>query len=195
MEPLQLPGSSFELTLFKIAHSSPLPIVIYNFPAVAGGIDLDSDLITDIATSTTNVVGVKLSCGNVGKLQRISASTSAEKFAPLAGKADILLPSLLAGSSGAIAALANVVPKVHVHILQLYAAGNFSRAQEIQKYLSLTDWALAKHGISGVKTVCQKWFGYGTSMVRSPLPITDASALSKELELNLQWLIQLESSL
>ncbi|KFZ18873.1 hypothetical protein V501_00966 [Pseudogymnoascus sp. VKM F-4519 (FW-2642)] len=179
----------------EVARKSALPIVIYNFPAVVSSIDLDSDLITELATSSSNIVGVKLTCGNVGKLQRISASTSNEKFVPLAGKSDFLLPALVAGSSGAIAALANVVPKVHVHVLQLYAAGDLAKAQDIQKSLALADWALAKYGISGVKTVCQKWFGYGTGMVRAPLPVVDVVGLSKDLELRLQCLIDMELSL
>lgn len=174
---------------------SPLPIVIYNFPAVTGGIDLDSDLIVDIATSTSNIVGVKLTCGNVGKLQRISASTSKDKFVPLAGKADFLLPALVAGSSGAITALSNVIPKVHVHLLQLYTAGDIVQAQGIQEGLALADWVLAKYGISGVKAACQKWFGYGTGKVRAPLPTADVGGLSKELEQTLQCLIDLERSL
>jgi L-threo-3-deoxy-hexylosonate aldolase len=43
-----------------VAEASPLPIVLYNFPAVSGGIDLDSDLIVDVIKACPNVVGVKL---------------------------------------------------------------------------------------------------------------------------------------
>lgn len=43
-----------------VAESSPLPIVLYNFPAVSSGIDLDSDLIVDVLKASANVVGVKL---------------------------------------------------------------------------------------------------------------------------------------
>jgi 4-hydroxy-2-oxoglutarate aldolase len=34
--------------------------MMYNFPAVSGGIDLSSDLIIDIAKQSPNVCGVKL---------------------------------------------------------------------------------------------------------------------------------------
>lgn len=43
-----------------VAEASPLPVVLYNFPAVSGGIDLDSELIVDIVKASGNVVGVKL---------------------------------------------------------------------------------------------------------------------------------------
>jgi 2-keto-3-deoxy-L-rhamnonate aldolase len=50
-----------------VAKYSPLPIVIYNFPGVCNGVDLDSDMITSIAKKHSNVVGVKLTCGSVAK--------------------------------------------------------------------------------------------------------------------------------
>ena len=43
-----------------VSNASPLSIVLYNFPAVSGGIDLDSDLIIDVLKATDNVIGVKL---------------------------------------------------------------------------------------------------------------------------------------
>lgn len=43
-----------------IANASPLPVILYNFPAVSAGIDLDSDLIVSVAKEAPNAVGVKL---------------------------------------------------------------------------------------------------------------------------------------
>lgn len=34
--------------------------IVYNFPAVSGGIDMDSDLIVDIVKAAPNVCGAKL---------------------------------------------------------------------------------------------------------------------------------------
>ena len=64
----------------EIAEHSPLPIVTYNFPAVCNGVDLDSETITAIAEKHSNVVGVKLTCGSVGKLTRLAASFSPDRF-------------------------------------------------------------------------------------------------------------------
>lgn len=60
-------------------------------------------------------MGAKLTCGNLGKLQRIARPGPGSPFAAFAGKSDFFLPGLVAGSHGVIAALANVVPRVHVH--------------------------------------------------------------------------------
>jgi dihydrodipicolinate synthase/N-acetylneuraminate lyase len=62
-----------------VADASPLPILIYNYPAVTG-VDLDSDTIIELAKHP-NIVGCKLTCGNMGKLNRIAAATSAATYA------------------------------------------------------------------------------------------------------------------
>jgi len=65
----------------EVAEKSPLPIVIYNFPAVCNGIDLDSEIIATLAMKHSNIVGVKLTCASVGKIVRLSAELPAERFA------------------------------------------------------------------------------------------------------------------
>lgn len=45
----------------QVAQSSPLPIIIYNFPAVCNGLDLDSDVMTALAEKNPNIVGTKVS--------------------------------------------------------------------------------------------------------------------------------------
>ncbi|KAK2685386.1 hypothetical protein QWA68_015119 [Fusarium oxysporum] len=167
-----------------VASKSPLPVFIYNFPGVTSGIDVDSDLILELANESSNIVGVKLTCGNLGKL-----------FAAFAGKADFLLPGLVVGSNGVISALANVVPRVHVEVIRLYTAGDLEKAKAIQAELSKADWALLKFGISGVKTACEKWFGYGSGKVRSPLPNVDVRKLSEGDISALESLVKMEKSL
>jgi 4-hydroxy-2-oxoglutarate aldolase len=53
-------GEALKCFFVDIAAASPLPIIVYNFPGVSGGIDLDSDLIVDVVRQAPNVVGVKL---------------------------------------------------------------------------------------------------------------------------------------
>ena len=57
----------------EVADKSTLPVVIYNFPGVCNGVDLDSELIAKIAQHP-NVVGVKLTCASVGKITRLAAT-------------------------------------------------------------------------------------------------------------------------
>lgn len=55
-------NSVIEKFFQDVADKSPLPVVIYNFPGVCNGVDLDSELIAKIGQHP-NVVGVKLTCG------------------------------------------------------------------------------------------------------------------------------------
>jgi 4-hydroxy-2-oxoglutarate aldolase len=97
--------------------------MMYNFPGVSGGIDMDNDFIIDIAKSAPNICGVKLTCGAVGKLTRITAAVNEPSFlkqyprkvetAPflvIDGFIHFLLSSMASGSSGAITGLANFAP-------------------------------------------------------------------------------------
>ncbi|KAF7773280.1 hypothetical protein Agabi119p4_5447 [Agaricus bisporus var. burnettii] len=153
----------------EVAEGSPIPVMIYNFPTVTAGQDLDSELIGKLATHP-NIVGTKLSCGNIGKTHRLTSRFSQSDFAVYAGRSDTYLFGLLAGSSGAIAALVNLVPKLHLKLYKLFQDGNIKDAMELQAKLGHGDWASSKvGGIGGLKAVITANFGYGNPNVRGPL--------------------------
>ncbi|KAL3481112.1 aldolase [Aspergillus californicus] len=178
--------------LYDVATESDLPVLIYNFPGVTGGIDISSDSIIRLANATPKIVGCKLTCGNVGKLQRISSTLSPTSFAAFGGKSDFFLPALVAGSQGIIAALANIVPRLHVHVLELYKKGNLSGAQELQSKLSHADWALSKVGVAGVKAIIAHHFGYGTGRGRRPLGNTTIEKISGDILEPIREVVELE---
>jgi 2-keto-3-deoxy-L-rhamnonate aldolase len=187
----------------QVATSSPLPVLIYNFPGVTSGIDISSDSIIRLANSTPNIVGCKLTCGNVGKLQRITSTLSplgggagrAGGFAAFGGKSDFFLPALVAGSHGIIAALANIAPRLHVRLLRLYEEGNLQGAQRIQATLSDADWALGKVGVVGVKAVIERFFGYGSGRGRRPLGVVEAEAIGEDILKVIGEVVRLEEEL
>ncbi|KAK5032286.1 hypothetical protein LTS07_002010 [Exophiala sideris] len=116
-----------------VAKASPLPILIYNFPAVCNGLDLDSDVITSLAQENENIVGVKLTCGSVGKITRLSATFAPERFAIYGGQSDFLVGGLASGSAGCIAAFANIFPKTVVKIFDLWKMGKHDQALALQR--------------------------------------------------------------
>ncbi|KAJ5507678.1 Aldolase-type TIM barrel [Penicillium freii] len=188
-------ASVIEKFFHDVASQSDLPILIYNFLGVTGGIDISSDSIIRLAQSNPNIVGCKLTCGNVGKLQRVSSALSGTSFAIFSGKSDFFLPALVAGSNGIIAALANIVPKLHVEVLRYYKKGELRAAQELQSKLSHADWTLTKVGIAGVKAIVSHHFGYGTGRGRRPLGNTTIMALSQEIVAPLNEVVDLEKLL
>ncbi|GES64778.1 predicted protein [ [Aspergillus terreus] len=133
-----------------VATNSPLPIVVYNFPAVCNGIDLDSAMIAELAKKHDNIVGVKLTCGAVAKITRLAAEFQPEQFATFGGQSDFLIGGLAAGSVGTIAGFANVFPKTIVHIYNLYQAGRYQEAMDLHKKAALAEQP-CKAGIASVK--------------------------------------------
>lgn len=179
----------------QVAEDSELPILIYNFPGVTSGIDISSDSVIKLAKQHPGkIVGVKLTCGNVGKLQRIASALPEDSFSPFAGKSDFFLPALVAGSNGVIAALANVAPKTHVRLLQLYQSGDLKAAIELQSKLSHADWALSKLGVAGVKAVVSHFFSYGSGRGRRPLGLATVAALSDDVIRPIKEVVDLEIS-
>lgn len=178
-----------------VATESSIPILLYNFPAVTSGIDLDSDAIATLATDP-NIVGCKLTCGNVGKLHRIAHDERIiQPFAVFAGKSDFFLHGLVAGSTGVIAAAANLVPKVHVKLLEHYDAGRLQEAQELQTKLSAADWQLVQLGVAGLKAALQKYYQYGGGRSRRPLGLVVDSKFEGRPDAILRELVNIENGL
>ncbi|KAH8170963.1 dihydrodipicolinate synthetase family protein [Sarocladium implicatum] len=160
-----------------VADKSPIPIIIYNFPGAAGGLDLSSDTIIQLAEHP-NIIGVKLTCGNTGKLNRIATATRRQSknfdpahpdFVVLAGSADFTIQALAGGGHGILAGLANISPKACVQTMKLYKEGKLEEASDMQETVSNGDWTAIQGGVVGVKAGLQAWMGYG-GYARSPLP-------------------------
>ncbi|KAK0252643.1 putative 4-hydroxy-2-oxoglutarate aldolase, mitochondrial [Friedmanniomyces endolithicus] len=135
----------------EVAAKSPLPIVIYNFPGVTNGIDLDSDLIASLATHHPGkIVGVKLTCASVAKITRLAASLPPSQFSIFGGQSDFLLGGLASGSAGCIAAFANVFPKSIKRIYDLWSEGKTGEAMRIHRTAALAE-TVCKGGIGNTK--------------------------------------------
>ncbi|KAL1608125.1 hypothetical protein SLS60_003064 [Paraconiothyrium brasiliense] len=133
-----------------VARKSQLPIVIYNFPGVCNGVDLQSDLITTLAQRHSNIVGVKLTCGSVAKITRLAAVLPKQRFAVFGGQSDFILGGLASGSSGCIAAFANVFPRTISHIYKLHQAGRNDEALALHQKAALAEQPI-KAGIAATK--------------------------------------------
>ena len=166
--------SRIEEYYLGVADSSPLPIIIYNYPGAVANIDLDSDFLIRISQHP-NIIGTKFTCGNTGKLTRVASALDAvTPFSPgtgymaFGGMADFTVQTACSGGSGIIAGGANVIPKTIVEVWNLWTEGKIKEAMELQKVLSKGDWVLTKSAIPGTKMAIQLGFGYG-GFPRRPL--------------------------
>ncbi|KAF8136564.1 hypothetical protein EV363DRAFT_1319941 [Boletus edulis] len=177
----------------EISQESPIPVMIYNYPGAAGGINLDSDLITELVVECPNLVGVKLTCGDVGKLTRVAATVSDPTFSPnhprknrdaqflvLGGFTDFLLPGAYVNGHGAITGLANVAPHTLVKLFELSEGSKIDpklldEAQRLQGIVARADATIAKSSIAGTKFLLDRLYGYGGNP-RRPLPPIEPAA-------------------
>lgn len=163
-----------------VADESPIGLLMYNYPGAVAGIDMSSDLINRISTHP-NVVGVKFTCGQTGKLTRVAAAQGAitsksngNGYLATGGLADMTIQTAISGGSGVIAGTANIIPKVCVKVWNLWAEGKAEEAQKLQVLLAKADWALARAVVPGTKATLQAYYGYG-GKPRRPLPALDES--------------------
>ncbi|KAG9253000.1 uncharacterized protein F5Z01DRAFT_170655 [Emericellopsis atlantica] len=158
----------------ELADASPIPILIYNFPNVVAGLDVNSEMLDTLARHP-NIVGVKLTCGGIAKVARVAASHRPEDFSALAGQSDWLVPALSVGGTGVITGVANLYPKACLQIYDLWKKGDLQGAQAAQLELAKAEWGFGKGGINGTKWVVAKIRGYNleSAHCRRPYPTFD----------------------
>jgi 4-hydroxy-2-oxoglutarate aldolase len=135
----------------EVAQKSELPIIIYNFPGICNGVDLDSETIAAIAKANPmKIVGVKLTCGSVAKITRLTAELSPEVFSTFGGQSDFLIGGLAVGSQGCVAAFSNVFPKTISKVYELYTTGKVQEALDLHRKAALAE-SPVKAGIASTK--------------------------------------------
>ncbi|KAL1851646.1 hypothetical protein VTK73DRAFT_9392 [Phialemonium thermophilum] len=192
-----------------VADDSPLPVLIYNIPFAAGGIDLDAQALIDLSEHQ-NIAGVKLTCYNIAKGYRVALHVDSPEykarhplpFLVLPGSTDYLLPALIGRQHGCIGGPANLYPKTCVKIFrtatEALKTGDFEllrKAQELQDIVTEADSVINKVGFLGIKTamsifVDEKFAGGFRRPLSSP-----GDAVAKELQEGLAKAFQFENSL
>ncbi|KAM0260795.1 hypothetical protein ACHAQJ_002561 [Trichoderma viride] len=175
-----------------VADASPIPVLIYNFPGACSGLDLSSDTILALA-GHPNIVGVKLTCGNTGKLARVVAGTRGTIFRTFGGSADFAIQTLSVGGHGVIAGLANVTPKACADVMRLWREGKTEEAMLLQGIVARGDWAAIKGGFVSVKAALQRYYSYGGEP-RPPCALLEGKALEAQM-MEFSELIETEKKL
>lgn len=154
-----------------LAQAVPVPLLLYDYPALSGT-PLSPSLVARAARELPTAVGVKQS----GPELRTTTATVAltrpgrPEFAVLTGAADHLLPALLAGAHGAIAAIGNVDPRPLVQLLEAHRAGDLAEAAaRHREVLDLLDIpGLCKPPVLALKAAAAVLGSPLRSVVRTP---------------------------
>ena len=116
-----------------VAKSTSLPLLLYNNPGRTG-VSLSTDLVVRLS-KVDNIIGIKDSSGDMTSTAEYIRRTS-DDFSVLAGRDTLIYGTLLYGGKGAIAATANVAPKLVVEIYEAYVRGDIEQAKKAQAELA-----------------------------------------------------------
>ncbi|KAK0672011.1 hypothetical protein QBC41DRAFT_383346 [Cercophora samala] len=141
-------------------------VVIYNFPGVTNGVDMDSEMISRIVKENSNVVGVKLTCGSVAKVTRLAAEFGRGRFSVFGGQSDFLIGGLSVGSAGCVAAFGNVFPRVIGRVYRLWKEGRTEEALELHRKAALGEQKLKALGVAGTKLAAGIFTGVKAGVVK-----------------------------
>jgi 4-hydroxy-tetrahydrodipicolinate synthase len=112
-----------------IAKATRLPVLLYNNPQRTG-VNISAEFVAR-ASRVENIVGIKDSSGDLTLTSEYIRRTN-ERFSVLAGRDTLIYGTLCYGGKGAIAATANVAPKVVVEIYEAFQAGDWKRSLKAQ---------------------------------------------------------------
>jgi 4-hydroxy-tetrahydrodipicolinate synthase len=116
-----------------VANGSPIPIMVYNFPARTG---------TEVAAATTlalaehpSIIGTKQSVATVDReLQDVIVRSPAD-FCVFVGNALVLWPALAIGAAGGIIAAAHVETTAILRLVRFARGGDLRSAQDVYREL------------------------------------------------------------
>ncbi|HEY3247455.1 MAG TPA: dihydrodipicolinate synthase family protein [bacterium] len=126
--------AAIETHIGALAEAVELPVIIYNFPAVVGR-SMSPALVTKLATTHENVLGIKDTVDSIAHVQEIIERVKPLKpeFSVLCGQEYHLLNTLLSGGDGAVPAIANFAPQLSVQVYERFRQGRLDEAAGLMR--------------------------------------------------------------
>lgn len=120
-----------------IAEAVDLPIMLYNFPGCTGQ-DLSPSFLLKLATTYSNIVGIKDTVAEVAHIREMVQTVKSEipNFSVFCGYDDHFLTTLSYGGDGSIGLTGNFAPEVQVDLYKAYKEQNYSSALECHQILA-----------------------------------------------------------
>ena len=123
-----------------IADATALPIIIYNIPA-RSIIDMTPQTMGRLAAHD-NIIGVKDATADMARPKQ-QAESCGEDFVQLSGDDATALEFLRQGGVGCISVMANIAPRLCAEMQDVAHAGDFAKAEAVEKKLQPLIAALA----------------------------------------------------
>ncbi|MGH9348440.1 MAG: dihydrodipicolinate synthase family protein [Vicinamibacterales bacterium] len=178
----QMTSDIFVRHYTEVADASPVPILLYNVTMFTG-VNLAPDAVERLAAHP-NIAGMKESGTDVAQTSECVNRTP-DDFTVLAGAASTLFVSLCAGCSGAILAVAGVLPELCVALWQAVRENRMADARRLQRrILPVARSVGSVYGVAGLKAALDL-LGLAGGPPRPPLraaPPQVVALLKQQLE-------------
>lgn len=151
----------------RIADSISIPVLIYNAPGFAGGVQVPPRMLAALA-GHGNIVGMKDS-SPTGPARFLAELDGADDFHVLAGSINFFYPSLHLGASGGVVSLSNALPDACARLYELFAEAKYDEAKQLHFILARLNQAVSgSWGVAGVKAAMEI-MGFRGGQPRHPL--------------------------
>lgn len=136
--PMYFPysGQELEAIFLAFADASPIPVMIYDIPELAGT-GLQPELLLTLAKHE-NIVGFKDSSANYETFKQLldTLNTADPEFYLMQGKERLLKDSLQAGASGLVVSMLHVDPRPYVTLYNAVQEDDPQTAAHMQESIS-----------------------------------------------------------
>lgn len=163
-----------------VADAASVPIYLYAVP-VYTHVHLEPTTVGELAEHP-NIAGMKDSTGDLGTLVRTIEATKPADFAVLTGSANLLASGLEHGASGAILALANLVPEATSSSYDRFDDDRRWAHQQVRELIPLNDAITSRYGIPGLKWAMRQR-GLPAGQPRRPFRAPSSTATAELAEL------------
>jgi len=155
-----------------IARSTRLPVLLYSNPGRAH-VNISVKLVARLS-EVDNIVGIKDSSGDLSLTAEYIRNTDSG-FSVLMGRDTLIYGALMYGARGAIAATANVAPRLVVEIYEAYIRGDFKQARNAQADLAPLRQAFSLGSFPAVIKDALQLVGMAVGPPREPIRPLDSA--------------------
>ncbi len=146
----RMDGATLEGYYKRIADEVPVPVLIYNAPGFAGGVQVSPETVCELSKHP-NIIGMK-DTSPPGPARFLTVLDPSEEFHILAGSVNFFYPSLHLGATGGIISLTNCIPEPCCELYRLFLEKRFDEACNLHFRLArLSGTVSGTWGVAGVK--------------------------------------------
>ncbi|MBS4913096.1 MAG: dihydrodipicolinate synthase family protein [Veillonella sp.] len=128
----------------RVADSTKLPIMLYNFPDRVGR-DLSPELVKTLAEKHSNIVAIKDTVDTLSHTRKMinTVKPAVPSFNVLSGYDEYYVGNRISGGDGVLCGLTNIVPEWFVALHSAYESGDFEAVktygEKISKLMAVYD--------------------------------------------------------